>query len=58
MNKIRTGDICPLCGQRITTTDPENLRLLSLLCDSLGLETLSNPYDGVKFTGEKAHDNP
>ncbi len=29
MISVKTGDICPICGQRVTATDPETLEVLS-----------------------------
>lgn len=37
MRVLRTGDPCPCCGQPITLTAPEALRLLAVLADLMGL---------------------
>lgn len=40
MQRINPGDICPICGQRVTTDDPETLETLSALAqimERLGL---------------------
>lgn len=37
MRMYKTGETCPLCGQVITTTDPEELMLLSELAATLSL---------------------
>jgi len=33
---LKTGDPCPCCGMPIKQTDPEQLRLLTLLMEALG----------------------
>ena len=35
MKIYQTGDVCPCCGQIITTEDPYRLRLISFLADFL-----------------------
>ena len=37
MRMYKTGDLCPCCGQPIRHTDPEQLRLFSMLVDVMGL---------------------
>lgn len=37
MNGLRTGDPCPCCGMPIKLTDPDALRLLTLLAEHMGL---------------------
>ena len=33
----KTGDPCPCCGRPIKWTDPEDLKMFSLLCHVAGL---------------------
>jgi len=35
MRVLKTGDPCPCCGKPILLTDPDALRLLALLADTL-----------------------
>lgn len=35
MHMVKTGDICPICGQRVVATDPEALETLSAVADML-----------------------
>lgn len=51
MNMVKTGDICPICGQRVMATDPEALETLSAVADML--ERL-----GVPRAGEERHHEP
>lgn len=37
MRILKTGDLCPICGQPIRTEDPRELRLLAAVADLLGL---------------------
>lgn len=37
MRMYRTGDLCPCCGQPIRHTDPEQLRLFSILVHVMSL---------------------
>lgn len=37
MRTLKTGDLCPCCGQPIKYTDPDNLRMLAMVTDVLGL---------------------
>lgn len=47
MKKIKAGDICPICGQRVTTDDPETLETLSAIAQIM--ERLGLP---LKLEGE------
>lgn len=35
MDRIKTGDPCPICGRVVTTTDPAALETLSALADMM-----------------------
>ena len=48
MIRIKTGDPCPCCGRPVKLTDPEALRMLSILADILGLPE-------VRSEGETDH---
>lgn len=40
MRILKTGDPCPLCGQPILLTSPEDLRRLTFLAVTVGLMDL------------------
>lgn len=37
MRILKTGDMCPICGQLIRTEDSQKLRLLAAVADIVGL---------------------
>lgn len=40
MKIYKTGERCPCCGEPIKLTDPETLRLFSMVVDMLGLQLI------------------
>lgn len=51
MKIYKTGDVCPICGQPITLTDPEELRFFSVLVWYLMVE--KERVDEVRAIGRK-----
>lgn len=53
MRLLQTGDPCPLCGRRITTTDPDALQRLTAAAEALGLPDLREEPDNKPLTLEE-----
>lgn len=53
MRILKTGDMCPICGQPILTEDSQKLRLLAAIADLLGLPDPEKEdcADGDKIQG-------
>ena len=52
---LETGDPCPCCGQPIRSTDPDVLRLLTLIRDNRVMPTVEQIRE---FVGRKREEEP